>query len=302
MRRDTRSASPQLSSACRRFALGHYSQALIIVTSISIAVVTGSLLAAVLLLLVGEAVLLGLVPLLPSFQRFVQERLAYEARAAVIAERARLMPGMIPAHRDELAVLESRVETIRVRTGCGVDRQDWLGVDGLLTLYVRLAVAHHQSTRALSHESAADLERQLASIEVARRSASEAGLPRMEQHAQIVQRRRQLRAAAEERRSIIACDLAAIADLVRCLHDECVSVDGASASSEVPETIADGLRSAAALGELAFLHSADVAMARDGEARDGILHGACHEIEIEIETESPEQRAARREPLARCGP
>lgn len=239
----------------------HWSQASIIIAAVSIAIVTESVLGALLLLLAGEAVLIGLCPLLPSFQRQAQELFAREARASVIADRARLVPGMAPEHRGELDVLESFAAVIRTRTGCGIEREDWLGIDGLLTLYMRLAVAHRQNTHVLSLEPPANLERQLAMVERARAAAPEARREHIDQHLAILQRRCELRTKTEERRSTIACDLAALADLVRCLHDECVSVDGASLSSEVPEAIADGLRSAAVLSELAMLHSVDVPIA-----------------------------------------
>lgn len=83
----------------------------------------------------------------------------------------------------------------------------------------------------------------------------------MDEHVAIVRRRRELRASAEDRRAVIACDLGVIADLVRCLHDECLSVDGASASSDVRDAISDALRGAAVLDELATLHSVDDAFA-----------------------------------------
>ncbi|MDB5220617.1 MAG: hypothetical protein JWO86_8544 [Myxococcaceae bacterium] len=246
---------PSTLAVCRHHAVRHVSQAFVVVTPIALAILTQSLLLPLLLIIVAEAFLVLVLPLIPAFQRRVQASVAREARLAVLAERARLTQMMSPSHRDELQELEAVVAMIRLRTGCGLDREDWLGVDTLLTLYSRLAVALRNSTEALSLAAAVNLDRQVASVEQMRWMAPEAERPRIAQRLAILRRRRELRTSAEERRSLMACDLAAIADLVRCLHDECVSVDGATATSEVPEAIADGMRSGATLSELAMLHS-----------------------------------------------
>lgn len=243
-------------SVCRRRVARHSGQLFVIAVPLALAIVTTSVIASLLVLLGAEAVLLGVLPVVPAFRRRVHEQLAREARAAKLAERARLMPSISPCHRSELEELESRVGTIRLRTGCALDRDDWLGMDGLLTLYLRLAMAHRKSSEAaFSCAAAADIDRQLAMTEHARLFATEAARPRIEQHLMILRRRRELRASVEERRAVIAYDLAAIADLIRCLYEECVAADGACASSEVPDAIMDGLRNATTLSELALFRA-----------------------------------------------
>jgi len=246
-------------SVCRRQVAKHSGQLFVIAVPLALAIVTASILASLLLLLVAETLLLGVLPMVPSFRRRVHEQLAREARAAKLAERARLMPSIAPCHRSELEELESRVGAIRIRTGCALDRDDWLGMDGLLTFYLRLALAYRKSSEAaFSCAAAAELDRQVALTEQARLFATDAARPRIEQHLVILHRRRELRATVEERRSVIACDLASIADLIRCLYEECVAADGACASSEVPEAVMEGLRNAAALSELALLRASFV--------------------------------------------
>ena len=256
MTRNTELRAVSALYVCRRQIARHYGQAFAIAIPVALAIITASVLGPLLLLIAAEALLVGILPFVPSFQRRVNEQLAREARAAKLAERARLMPSIAAGHRTELEELESIVGAIRIRTGCAVDRDDWLGMDGLLTLYLRLALAHRKSTEAaFSCAGSADLERQVTNAAYARSTAPAAARPRIEQHLTILQRRRELRAAMEDRRSVIACDLAAIADLIRCLYEECVTADGASASSEVPEAIMDGLRGGVALSELALLRA-----------------------------------------------
>jgi hypothetical protein len=239
----------------RRHAVRPVSQAFVIVAPIVLAILMQSVLIPLLLLVVAEAFVIGVLPLLPAFQRRVQASAAREARQAVIAERWRLAQMMAPSHRQELQELEAVVAMIRLRTGCGAERDDWLGVDALLTLYARLALALRNGTDALSAAAVTPLDGEIATVEQMRCMAPDAERPRIAQHLAILRRRRELRTTAEERRSLMARDLAAISDLIRCLPDECVSVDGATATSEVAEAITDGLRNGAILSELAMLHS-----------------------------------------------
>ncbi|GAC1534489.1 MAG: hypothetical protein NVS3B10_28180 [Polyangiales bacterium] len=241
---------------CRRQVARHISQVFVLVIPVALAIITATVLGPLLLLLAAEGFLLGVLPLVPSFQRRVQEQLERDERLAKLAERARLMPAIAAGHRSELEELESIVPAIRVRTGCSLDREDWLGMDALLTLYLRLALAHRKSTEAaFSTAGAADLDRQMANAEQARWAAPEAARARIEQHLAILQRRRELRVTMDERRAVLSCDLAAIADLIRCLHEECIAAEGARASSEVPDAIAEGLRGGAALNEVALLRA-----------------------------------------------
>jgi hypothetical protein len=206
MRRNTELRSVSALSVCRRQLARHPTQLFVVVVPFALAVLTATVLGPLLLFVVAEAVLLGLLPSLPSIRRRVHEHLAREARVAKLAERARLMPAIAQGHRMEMEELESIVEAIRTRTGCALDREDWLGLDGLLVL----------------------------------------------------QRRRELKATMEERRAVLSCDLAAVADMVRCLHEECVAADGATASGEVPEAIEEAMRGAAAVSELAMLRASFV--------------------------------------------
>jgi hypothetical protein len=256
MTRNTELRAVSALSVCRRQIARHHGQAFAIAIPVALAILTTSILGPLLLLVAAEALLVGILPFVPSFQRRVNEELAREARAAKLAERARLMPAIAAGHRSELEELEAIAGAIRFRTGCAVDRDDWLGMDGLLTLYLRLALAHRKSTdAAFSCAGSVNLDRQVTNVAYARSTASAAARPRIEQHLAILERRRELKASMEERRSVIACDLASIADLVRCLHEECVAADGASASSEVPEAIMEGLRGGVALSELALLRA-----------------------------------------------
>ena len=261
MRRNTELRSVSALSVCRRQLARHFSQVFVFVVPTSLAILTATVLGPLLLLLAAEAVLLGILPMVPSFQRRVHDQLAREARAAKLAERARLMPAIAPGHRCELEELEAIVESIRARTGCALDREDWLGLDGLLTLYLRLALAHRKSTEAAFASAVvatADIDRQIAVAEHARTLAPAAARQRMEQHLVILHRRRELKATMEERRAVLSCDLASVADLVRCLHEECIAAEGAFASSEVPEKIMEGLRGASAVSELALLRASFV--------------------------------------------
>jgi hypothetical protein len=256
MSRNTELRSVSALSVCRRRVARHASQVFVVVVPVTLAALTATFLGPLLLFVVAEVVLLGLLPSIPSFRRHVHDHLAREARAAKRAERARVMPALAPGHRMEMEELESIVEAIRQRTGCALDREDWLGLDGLLTLYLRLSLAHRKSTEAVFSSSAtSDIERMIAVAEHARGMAPLAARPRVDQHVVVLQRRRALKAMMEERRAVLSCDLAAVADLVRCLYEECVAAEGAFASSEVPDAIQEAMRGAAAVSELAMLRA-----------------------------------------------
>lgn len=259
MRRNTELRSVSALSVCRRRVARHPTQLFVVVVPVALAVLTASVLGPLLLFIAAEAVLLGLLPSIPSFRQRLHEHVAREARAAKLAERARLMPAIAQGHRMEMEELEAIVEAIRTRTGCALDREDWLGLDGLLTLYLRLALAHRKSTEAaFSSAATSDIDRLIAVAEHARSLAPAAARPRVDQHVVILERRRALKAMMEERRAVLSCDLAAVADLVRCLHEECVAAEGASASGEVPDAIEEAMRSASAVGELAMLRASFV--------------------------------------------
>jgi hypothetical protein len=256
MRRNTELRSVSALSVCRRRLARHPTQVFVVVVPFALAVLTATVLGPLLLFVVAEAVLLGLLPSLPSIRRRVHEHMAREARAAKLADRARLMPAIAQGHRMEMEELESIVEAIRTRTGCALDREDWLGLDGLLTLYLRLALAHRKSTEAaFSSAATSDIERLIAVAQHARNLAPPAAKPRVDQHVVILERRRALKATMEERRAVLSCDLAAVADMIRCLYEECVAADGATASGEVPEAIEEAMRGAAAVSELAMLRA-----------------------------------------------
>lgn len=109
----TRETSPRKASALsayRRHAMRHFSQAIVIVFPMALAIRTDRVLAPLLLLLAAEALLLAVLPLFPSFQRQVRESVAREARARLIAERAQLTPEMAAEHRVEVEALEPLVE------------------------------------------------------------------------------------------------------------------------------------------------------------------------------------------------
>lgn len=278
-------------SRYRRHPSTHVGHAVVLTLAMIAALVLLSLWAALFVLVAGEAFVLCVLPRLGRFRRYVDETMAREARAAAAVERAALLGRMSEEHRAMLEVLERRADEIRFAAGCAGDSDDWLGVQRLIALYVRLAIAHRSSTLAFSTADQVEIAAQIAYLERERENASPAQQEWLSQRLALLHRRRDLSAEAHAERETIRHQLATIAELIRWMHDQHSRVDHSAATAELSEILSGSEHSVTALYRIASI--------RDGEpiepailelGRQAALDGA----DMPLSTERP------RELMAHC--
>jgi hypothetical protein len=231
--------------------VGH---AVVLTLAMIAALVLLSLWAALFVLVTGEIFVLGVLPRLRRFRRFVDESYAREARAAAAVERSALLGRMSDEHRAMLDVLERRADEIKSAAG---DADDWLGVQRLIALYVRLAIAHRASTLAFSDADQVEITAQLAYLERERETAAPEQQGWLGQRLAILRRRRDLSVDAHAQRETIRHQLATISELIRWMHDQHAAVDNRAATAELSEILEGCERNVTALCRIATLHDGD---------------------------------------------
>lgn len=213
--------------------------------------------------LLGEVILLAALPLLPSFRKGVDDRLARHEAATV---RAGLLKRMSAHHRGELAQIEQLATEIRKRCGyreegslaapdLAVDR--WLELEKLLALYVQLAVAHRDIADSFRAQDRATLD---VEIEEMKALASERRGPRstrLERRSAILERRRETWRHAARESDLIVQELSTIVNLLRWMQEVCTVGSGGSVHAEFEEALAAWESNGATLREVSTLCRVD---------------------------------------------
>jgi HAMP domain-containing protein len=216
------------------------------------AVVAGNLLVPLLTVACVEACVLAALPRSASFRREVERRIDETARAAAATERAMLIARMTTQHRAELEALERLGSVIRSRSAT-TSADDWVGIERLLMLYVRVAIAYRASAEAFRAADKAQLELAESQLAYARETASGASRDWIERRLSVVSSRLSTCTSALRAQDVMAQELATIAELVRWMHDECVASDARSLDNEVEGALDVCRQSANALRELSAL-------------------------------------------------
>lgn len=186
-------------------ALTHYGVAFPLTLGLALVTLnTGLALATTLL---GNLLLIGVLPRLSAFRRSVD--MSRERRAAA-ALRVAVLGRMSSAHCEELRVLEDLAASVRRRcekSGSGGPdpaTERWLGLDRLLALYAELAATHQSNTTAFCAQARAGLEREVEQVRWLSLGPDAARDPWLERRRAILQRRQETwQRAADERYFVV---------------------------------------------------------------------------------------------------
>jgi hypothetical protein len=236
----------------RRHALTHQINILSLALPGIAAFVTASFVILVVALVLVQVCVLAALPRFTWFRRQVDEQIDGAARAAAATERAVLMSRMLQHHRVELEELERLAAAVRSRSATTA-ADDWAGLERLLTVYVRVAIAFRTSAEAFRPGDRAQLEAAEGHLCTALATTSGASRPWIERRLAVVRSRVLTCSSALSAQGVMAQELATIAELVRWIHDECVTADGRSLESEIENALDVCRQSASALRELSAM-------------------------------------------------
>lgn len=227
--------------------------------TLGLAVATLSAGLALATVLLGNLVLIGILPRLRTFRASVDARCERRAAAAL---RVAVLGRMSPDHCDELDALEGLAAGIRGRFGGCVATalgtsdpsvERWLGLDKLLALYAELAVTHQGNVTTFCAQDRAALERegeQVRQLSIARRGPGDVWLQRRRT---ILQRRQEVWQQAVEERDLLVQGMAAIGGVLRWMHELCTVVVGDAVRSDVDDVLASWESNGPTLRELSGL-------------------------------------------------
>src|SRR4051794_20251896 len=134
-----------------RDTLTHRAHVLVVVVPAVLALATLDLLVAFIGLIVAELIVFTVLPRLGWVKTAIDEHLEHMARIEAAAARAALLGRMSDAHRCDLAELERIADTIPDVGGVHAPElrvSAALGLERLLSVYVRLAIAHRATSEA----------------------------------------------------------------------------------------------------------------------------------------------------------
>lgn len=265
----------------RRRAMTHYAQAAVAAVPVIVGLVTLSILAAACLVVAGEVIVFVLLPHLPAFRRHVDAALERDACLRAAAARSVLVARMDHVHQRELEQLEDlamRVRGTSSVTGDGTSREEWLGIDRLLAAFVRLAIAHRESSAAFDGTGGYLLDAQIAEVEQVRVHAVDEQRAWAERRLAILLDRRQTWRRARYEQSVLLAELSTIGELVRWMFEQSALGRSMDAQAEVVDAVNAAANSGPVLRELAALDACEpidpeiLRLGRRG-AVEAALHG-----------------------------
>jgi hypothetical protein len=247
----------------RRYTLVHVAYALVLTIPVVLMLLALDLTVPMFVFLLGELVAILAVPYIPWVRRLIDQRLATQARADAANARAVLLLRMSEAHRRELANLECIAASLRDRTDTAASDDDCLGVERLLELYVRIAIAHRASQTSLSLVGGARPDDELESLTTL---ACSTRRPLLDRRLEILRLRSEARRAALEEQVAMTHDLAMIADTLRWMQESAAATPATTLRRELEFAYAGRERDLATLRDLASLrdHEVDVSVLRLG--------------------------------------
>lgn len=251
-----RRAPKHAVSTYRRHALMHVAQVFFIVLPLMVSVLSLSVIEPILAFLVGELVLLVILPRMGVFQRMVDAQMERKCRAEAARDRAALLSQMSEPHRCDLERIELLAAQIRERTGCA-EPNDLLGVEQLIGLYVRLAIAHRESMAVFPGAARHDIALQIAGASRLHENATGAIRDRLCQRLWILRSRSVVIAKSHEERETIEEELATIIEVVRYLYERCATTETATASAELGELVESATQAATLARELSSVRVID---------------------------------------------
>lgn len=221
-----------------------------------------------------EGVVLGWLPTTRWVRRGVDDQLCQRERTEASQVRAALAAHMDPARRQELVELERRVDTIRTNVrqrGNATDPllDEFIGLDRLLGSYVRLAVMSRVTSEslALTDRDALVAQRERLADELAR--AKNVQLRKaITRQLGLVGRRITCHDRNRQRLRTIDHQLSTIAEMVRLVHDQSLTLlDAGRAADMIELVLAELEQQEEALEEVISICSPDATVDL-GEAPD----------------------------------
>jgi len=235
----------------RRHTLLHPAHALVLVVPALLGLVTLDPVIALAGLLIAETLVVTLAPHLPWTRRAVDARLERRARDRASAARSAVLLRMSEEHRRELFELERIAESIRER--CGTGGHDCLGVERLIELYVRFAIAHRASATLLEAAWHSRPSEAIVHLERCVELDGEAVREPIERRLEILRMRCRARRAAYERQAAIRHELATIGETLRWMQEQCAAASHDALHADLRAALSDRARDAETLQELSSL-------------------------------------------------
>ena len=254
--RTDRTGWKHASGVYRRFTLVHFTYALVLTIPAALMLLALDLEVAMVGLLVAEVLAFLLMPHLGWVRRAVDARLDARAHAEAASARAVLLMRMSEEHRRELNALEKIAAALKERSDAATQADDFLGIERLIELYVRLAIAHRASRSSLEVVGRARLDEEIAALE----SCLVSDRPRnpcIEKRLNILHMRREARRAAIDEQAAIDHELAMIGHTLRWMEEHCAASGTEQLRTELNFALASRERDAATLRELSALRDSE---------------------------------------------
>ncbi|HVJ90267.1 MAG TPA: hypothetical protein VM580_10725 [Labilithrix sp.] len=240
----------------RRFTLVHFTYALVLTIPAALMLLALDLEVAMVGLLVAEMLAFFFLPHFACVREAVDARIDARAHAEAASARAVLLMRMSEEHRRELNALEKIAAALRERTAASPQAEDFLGIERLIELYVRLAIAHRASRNSLEVVGRTRLDEEIAALEsclVSDRGRDAA----IEKRLGILQMRREARRAAIDEQAAIDNELAMIGHTLRWMEEHCAATGTEGLRAELEFALSSRERDAATLRELSALRDSD---------------------------------------------
>ncbi len=250
------SAWKHSSGVYRRFALIHFTYALVLTIPAALMLVALDFEFATAALLFAEVVAFLLLPHVGWVRRAIDARLEERAQAEAAAARAVLLMRMSEEHRRELHTLEKIAASLRERGAEADPSGELLGLERLIELYVRLAIAHRASRSSLEIVGRARLDDEIAALEayvVAGHPVSTC----IEKRLELARMRRSARRAALDEQARLDHELALIGHTLRWMEEHCAATSSDSLRAELNLALECREQDASTLRELAELKGSD---------------------------------------------
>jgi hypothetical protein len=300
--RSARRAPKHALSTYRRHAVTHVAQIFFVVLPLMIAILSLSAVGPLLGFLAGELALILVLPRLAMFQRMVDAQIERKHRADAARERAALLSQMSDAHRCDLERIELLASQIRERTGCA-EPCDLLGVERLVGLYVRLAIAHRESVTVFPGAARNEISQQIASAARLHETATGPVRDRLCQRLWILRSRSVVIAKGHEEREAMEEELATIVEVVRYLYERCATAEMGGATAELRELVENAAQTAVLARELSTVRVVDFDAAileRGRPTPDELLAATKVRVASSSESALPSMMAASHPQAARA--
>jgi hypothetical protein len=255
--RNDRKGWSHASGVYRRFTLVHFAYALVLSVPAALMLLALDLELVMVGLVIAEVLAFLLLPHVGWVRRAVDARIAARARAEASMARAVLLLRMSDAHRRELNSLERIAAALRERADMSPNADDCMGVERLIELYVRLAIAHRASCASLDVVGNARLDEELAALEARAAGENRSQREWLDRRLAILRMRRDARRAALDEQTAITHDLAMISDTLRWMQENCAASGAEALRAELEFALASRERDAATLRELSSLRETE---------------------------------------------